>query len=205
MPEPFCKNRAHALICPLNGRARLVATIAAEIERLWNDPVWSKVIAAGVITLIGLILARRGAVFDSWTAGFWRVVSWLGKKHRQAPNVKVVDIDIPPQDNSRGFPLKCYVTLQNNSTECPDVCLSEYRARKVTLKRFTFDVLQVKLRDWCPTGEGVNRVAVLPEQLFRAWVGLDEMKFSGDQVNILRGQMGTLVFLVDGKTVPIDL
>jgi hypothetical protein len=121
-----------------------------------------------------------------------------------ALNVKVVDIHIPPQDDNRTFPLKCYVTLQNNSTTCADVRLSEYRAHKVTLKQFTFDALQVRLRDWEPE-IAVSRVAVFPEQLIRAWVGLDEKKFSADQVNELRGQIGTLILLVDGKPMPIDL
>jgi hypothetical protein len=90
-------------------------------------------------------------------------------------------------------------------TECANVRVSEYRSRTVTLKQFVVDVLQVKLREWCPTSDGVDRLSVLPQQLFRAWIGLDERKFSEDQVNSLRGQIGTLVFLVDGKPVPIDL
>ncbi len=44
-------------------------------------------------------------------------------KYRPAPNIRVVDIVIPDQKPALKltFPLKCYVTMQNNSTECADV------------------------------------------------------------------------------------
>lgn len=135
------------------------------------------------------------------------IAELLGIQRRGEPNIKVVDITIPPQNPALRltFPLKCYVTLQNESTECIEVRVSEYRPRKVTLKQFVLGVLQVNLRGWHPTTDGVDRIAVLPQQSFRAWIGLDEKKFSDVQANELRGEIGTLVFLVDGKPVPIDL
>jgi len=63
----------------------------------------------------------------------------------------------------------------------------------------------LKLGEWCPEDQGVDRIAVLPGQLFRAWVGPDESKFSQEQVTKLRGQLGTLVFLIDGAALNIDL
>jgi len=69
-----------------------------------------------------------------------------------------------------------------------------------------FNVLQLDFHGrWFPQPDGVDRIAVLPQQLFRAWVGIDETKFKQDQVNQLRGRIGTLALMVDGKPVDIDL
>ena len=94
--------------------------------------------------------------------------------------------------------------MQNTSTECADVRVSEYRPRTVTLKQFVLDVLQVQLREWCPR-DGVDRVAVLPQQLFRAWIGIDERKFNEERVRALRGQIGTLVLSIDGQAISVAL
>jgi hypothetical protein len=122
--------------------------------------------------------------------------------HELEPHTEVVDIDIPPQNNGRTFPLKCYVTLRNASAKCADVRLIKYLEKTVPHKRFVPDVLQVNLANkWYPTPDGVDRVSVLPDQLFRAWVGLDHSKFGEDQVKELRGRIGTLVFSINGKPV----
>jgi hypothetical protein len=120
-------------------------------------------------------------------------------------SIEVVDVDIPRQNNSLTFPLKCNVTLRNASVESADVRLIRHIGQTVTPKQFVSDVLQVKLREWCPAQHGVDRVSVLPDQLFRAWVGLDETKFSEGQVKGLLGRIGTLCFLVNGKTVSVDV
>jgi hypothetical protein len=177
------------------------------LARLWDDPVWSKVIAAAVLAVIGSIFAWVGNVFNWWAAGLQRIICWLGMKYRPAPNIRVVDIVIPDQNPALRltFPLKCYVTMQNNSTECADVRVSEYRPRTVTLKQFVLDVLQVQLREWCPRDNGVDRVAVLPHQLFRAWIGIDESRFNEERVRALRGQIGTIVLSVDGVVISVEL
>ena len=66
-------------------------------------------------------------------------------------------------------------------------------------------VLQVKLREWYPDKEGVDRVSVLPGQQFKAWVGADDKKFTKDQLERLRGQIGNLVLKVNGQRVDISL
>lgn len=176
------------------------------LAKLWDDPVWSKVIAAGVVALIGSFFAWVGVVFNLWTAGLRYVIRLLDKKYRPVPDIKVVDIIIPDLNPTLklSFPLKCYVTMQNTSTECADVRVSEYRPRTVTLKQFVLDVLQVQLREWCPR-DGVDRVAVLPQQLFRAWIGIDERKFNEERVRALRGQIGTLVLSIDGQAISVEL
>jgi len=81
----------------------------------------------------------------------------------------------------------------------------EYRPGTVTLKSFRLDVLQLQARTWLPIDHGLERVAVLPGQLFQAWIGVDEGKFSAGLVNEQRGRIGTLVFSVNGKRVDIGL
>lgn len=129
----------------------------------------------------------------------------LEQQKRPEPKIEIVDTDIPGQDNSFQFPLKCYVTLRNASTECADVRLTKYTPRDVIHKQFVSDVLQVKLREWCPAKHGVDRISVLPDQLFRAWVGLDETKSNQDKVKGSLGQIGTLVFSINGTPVSIDV
>jgi hypothetical protein len=202
-----------------------MANITAVTKKIWSDPVFSKVIAQGIIYLIIVLvgLGWVGTLRDWWTSGFWWSVGFalLGgiggiaggfvffshQQYRPEPNIRVVDVIIPEQNPALrlNFPLKCYVTMQNNSTECADVRVSEFRERTVTLKQFLLDVLQVRLHEWYPAIDGVDRVAVLPQQLFRAWIGIDESKFTEDRVRALRGQIGTLVLSVDGKLITIDI
>jgi hypothetical protein len=123
------------------------------------------------------------------------------------PNITKIDVLTVPPDKglTLSFPLKCYVQLRNDSALCADVGLLEYRPGTVTLKSFAVDALQLKLRNWVPVDHGLERIAVLPGQLFRAWIGADDSKFNAVQVNELRGRIGTLVFSVNGKRVDITL
>lgn len=124
------------------------------------------------------------------------------------PSITIVDITIPaPPSEGKGieYPLKCYVQLRNDSPECADIRISEFKPKAVTLKKFPVDVLQVKLREWSPKDEGVDHVAILPGQLFRAWIGADESKFTHDQLRELRGRIGTIVFFVNGQPLNIDV
>jgi hypothetical protein len=47
------------------------------------------------------------------------IAELLGMQRRLEPNIRLVDVTIPPQNPALrlSFPLKCYVTLQNDSTE----------------------------------------------------------------------------------------
>ena len=83
--------------------------------------------------------------------------------------------------------------------------LFEFKSRAVTLKQFPVGVLQLKMHEWCPKDEGTEHIAVLPGQSFRAWVGLDDSKFSHEQVMRLCGELGTLVFSVNGEPFNVDL
>jgi hypothetical protein len=144
----------------------LLAKIAATAARLWDDPVWSKVIAAGIVAILGSVVAWIGTIFNWWKTGLQRLLTMMGARNRPAPNIRFIGAEIPPQNPSLplGFPLKCYVTLQNASTECAEVRVSEYRPLTVTLKQFVFDVLQLNFHGrWFPAPDGVDRIAVLPQ------------------------------------------
>jgi len=49
--------------------------MAAAMRQLWHDPVWSKVIAAGITALAALILAWIGTHILAWIGNF--DYSWL--------------------------------------------------------------------------------------------------------------------------------
>lgn len=46
------------------------------IKRIWNDPVGSKVIAAGILTLLGLLWAAENEIEQLWFA----VERWTGRR-----------------------------------------------------------------------------------------------------------------------------
>jgi hypothetical protein len=126
------------------------------------------------------------------------------------PDIRVIDVEITfspkdPQGRTLTYPLKCYVKLENSSMGCIDVKLSEYIPKKVANKQALSDVLQVRFGGWCPSPDGVGRLAVLPGQLFRAWVGLDETKFTREQVENQRGEIGTLVFSINGDVLNVNI
>jgi hypothetical protein len=117
----------------------------------------------------------------------------------------VIDARAEPAALGAGYPLKYRITMQNNTAMVAEVRIAEYRPKRVTLKRLVLEVLQLWFGEWLPAPDGVDRIAVYPQQQFRAWIGIDESKFNAQQVEALRGQIGTLVLRVDGEEVPVDL
>src|SRR6202007_2218966 len=146
-----------------------------------------------VVAVVSALLALLAAV-TSYS------IARSAKQRTLSPHVSRVSVSIPTPDYNRKppltYPLKCYVTLRNDSTQCADVRLSAYRPRSVTVTDFPLAVLQLRFgREWGPRPDGVDSVAVLPGQLFRAWIGLDDKKFNEEQANeyLLQGDVGTLV------------
>jgi hypothetical protein len=192
------------------------------LKKIWHD-VLSRVIAGVIFALLATVWAA--VHFDWWPRllntypiPFWMLVlialtffSFCFLFSRRRPEFKpiITKIDVlavpPDKGLTLSFPLKCYVQLRNDSVIYADVTLVEYRPGAVTLKTFVVDALQLKLRNWAPTDHSLERIAVLPGQLFRAWVGVDDSKFNAGQVNEQRGRIGTLVFSVNGKRVDINL
>jgi hypothetical protein len=201
--------------------------MAVEMTRLWHDPVWSKVIAAVIIALGSALYAWVGTHwlpeivnFNWWFFGI-ALLGVLGglvggylisrQLDQSKPNITTTSCRISPSpspDTELKFPLKCYITLRNTSTKSADVQLSDYKSTAVTIDEFPFNVLQVQLGGhWFPNPNGASRIAVLPDQTFRAWVGLDHRNYSREFARelLIKGRIGTLVFLVDGKKFNINL
>lgn len=189
------------------------------LKKFWNDPVWSKVIGgvilAAILAIGGLLAPVRtflltGSPVPHWMAvllflilGFEMVILLALVSTRTVRITPVGEVDIVEHPGAH-FPLKVYRTMRNDSTDCVEVLLKDYVAKAVSLKKFVTGVLQVKLREFCPVEEGVERIPVLPGQQFKAWVGADE-KFTKVQLEQLRGKIGTLVFAVNGRRVEMHL
>lgn len=197
------------------------------LSKFWRDPVWSAVlaavIAAGILEAVKRLSSGHSDgwpdFFRAYQIPFWLLISlifltflgfalfWWRKDQLLQPKIALTDVTTRPPATEKGitYPLKCRVQFRNDSTLCADVSISGYKPDTVTIKKFLADVLQIKLREWEPSDHGVDRLAVLPGQFFQAWIGVDESKFNAEQVSKLRGRIGTLILMVNGKRLNIDL
>jgi hypothetical protein len=162
------------------------------LKGVWEDSVWSKVIG-------GLIVAAILSFFALLNSG---VRAWF--KKRMLPNVTVTQIRVSDQPGKM-YPIKIYIELRNDFRKCIEVSLSKYEPKAVTLKRFVPTTLQLSFSSWVPELEGVDRVALLPGQLCRAWVAADESKFTAEQVEGLLGNIGAFGLKVNGKEFTVQL
>lgn len=158
--------------------------------KLWNDPVWSKLIAVaigGIITALGTALRQRLTRLSSIT---------LTVTHRAAA------LDTRP---GVGYPLKYYIEMRNDSSKCVEVAVIKFDPKNMTVKSFPTEVMQVRFHTkWLPD-PSAERVAVLPGQLCRAWIGIDSGKFNEEQVTAAAGSIGTLIVSANKKQFPIEL
>jgi hypothetical protein len=173
------------------------------LAKIWSDPVWSKVVAGLIVALIvWLIPFTRSRV----AAAFWALL------HPQKPDVEPVVkvthvIATPPDGSTRIFPLKLYVTFRNDSEVMADVRVLSYKSEVFKQRELAEGVLTVELLqdNFYPRDFAVNRIAVLPKQRFKAWIGLDEVINEASKINSFTGVLGTLTLSINGKTVPFDL
>jgi hypothetical protein len=108
--------------------------------------------------------------------------------------------ELAPAEQKRTYPLKCSAYLKNESRGCIDVALLRYEQEKIPINIFVPSVLQIAIAgEFVPPHHGADRVAVLPDQQFRAWIAVDENKYSTDEIFGARDHVGTLVFRVNGK------
>lgn len=195
--------------------------MADTIRQIWNDAVGSKLIAWIIQGFIVAVLIPP--LYLAWntfsslpaillTVGVIAVVGLVfilvwKVRNRRTPRIEPVgDVDVT-FDEGAVFRLKCWVRLRNDAAECADVQIINYTQKRVNLT-FVTNVLQINFgNDWYPpTGKpGMERIPVLPGQLFQAWVGVDEKNFNKDQVLALRGQIATLVFRVNGRRLNVDI
>ena len=192
----------------------------------WRDPVVSAVIAAGIVAAIPAIWGAHGLWWQNLLAAYsiplWLIVLVAGlmsaslvfnfRSRRRKPSgvnpqIRFIsaNVSFAALEKSLTFPLKCHFQFCNDSPECVEVRIGGFEPKKVTLKAFVPNVLQVKLRNWSPESEGVDRIAVLPDQIFQAWIGIDEKTFDERRVRDLLGQLGTLLLIVDGNKIPFDV
>lgn len=193
------------------------------LKRIWHDPVWSKVIAAILFAALTGLAGIAWAPVRTFVLATSPIPNWLtallaliiivqgailfAPRPKAQARISAIGDAVIGEDKvpGRGFPLKVYQVMRNDSTESADVAVADYKPRTVTLKQFVTGVLQVKLREWYPDKEGVDRLAVLPGQQFKIWVGVDEGKFTKDQLERLRGKIGTMVLKVNHHLVHIEL
>lgn len=123
------------------------------------------------------------------------------------PKLEMLDISssFEPKPYAHRFPFKCTVTLRNESPETIDVRAIRYEQELIGLKDFSSQALKIKFDStWCPSEESVTRLAVLPSQEFRVWVGLDE-RLDENYIRERHGRMGKLILSVNNTEFPIQI
>jgi hypothetical protein len=110
-------------------------------------------------------------------------------------------------DPKLGYPLKIRMQFRNDSPATVDVRMSHYTANRGPLREpFPLAVLQLKLGgDWLPTQKLEERIAVLPGQHFRAWVGIDHQKMTKQQLEEYKGQVGTIALVANEEIINFAL
>jgi hypothetical protein len=163
------------------------------LKALWNDSVWSKVIAWAITILIG---GMGAAIRFHW----WNRISAVW-----AIKLTMTNGNIICEPWRKGYPLRHYVEMRNDSSKCIEVSVFKYIPNTITVKSFPPEVMQVRFHtEWFPP-EYAERVAVLPGQLCRAWIGIDDRKFNEGQVTAVVGSIGTLVVSANKKHVSFVL
>jgi hypothetical protein len=182
------------------------------VTYLWNDPVWNKVIAG---LFVAFILWVVPPIRTRLKAAFWAFLR--PQKRDAAPVVPVTHVEpvvivthvvaTPPDGKTRVFPLKIYATFRNDSHVMIDVRVLSYTPMFVRQKEFAEGVLTVELRqeNFYPQDIGASRIAVLPGQKFKAWIGVDETTQEASKINSHPGVLGTLTLSINGKPTPFDL
>jgi len=163
------------------------------LKWLWHDSVWSKVIAAAIFGVLASVWASFKFHWIGRLKGFWM------------PTLTKTNVRLSEQPG-KVYPLKYYVEFRNDLTKCVEVSLSAYNAKTVGLKRFVPNTIQLSLNgSWLPEREGVDRIALLPGQICRVWIGVDETKFNAAQVTKLEGSLGVLIVKVNKKDFSVQL
>jgi len=135
----------------------------------YNIPVW----ALGILVVVFyfLILALIGAII------------WKRKRVQSLPaaNVEIRKIEVLATDPAQGsvltFPVKCNLTLLNDSQIPIDVRVLGFEPGAVTLKENKVNTLVLQFHgSWWPSNNSVERVAVFPGQQFRAWIAVDDTR-----------------------------
>jgi hypothetical protein len=166
---------------------------AMTMQSIWHDPVWSKVIASAIFAIIVAIAAQLKFDWLKRISNMWSI------------KLTITTAYVSSQPGA-GYPLKYYVEMRNDSSKCVAVRILRYDSKAISLKSFPPEIMQVRFHTkWYPTDQGAETVAVLPGQLCRAWIGVDENIFTEAQVNAAKGNIGTLVLSVNRKQFSFEL
>jgi hypothetical protein len=191
-------NRGQIMQVAINAVALIATTKGA-----WPDLAANRFFATGALIFYALVAS---VLVSIWQLA--RAVRAGGiQAAPESPEIALLDASVVQlQQGPAQYPLKCRAKMRNESARCIDVQMAGFRPKHVTLKKFETSALQVKLaKDWMPPKEAIDRVAVLPNQEFQAWVGIDETKFTEDAVRRLRGEIGTLVLRINGQPYEVKL
>jgi hypothetical protein len=155
---------------------------------IWQDPVWSKVIAGAI-----------GSIFGG-------VVTALKQRLSRLSSIKLtVTHRAVSGQQGRGHPLKYYVEMLNESSKCIEVGIVKYNPKTITVKSFPPEAMQIRFQsEWFPQASQ-PKVAVLPGQSCRAWIAIDDQKFTEDQVKAATGHIGTLIVSANKKQFSFEL
>ena len=200
------------------------------LKDLWKDPVGAAVIA-GIILAILAWAWEKGTSHPQFFLNTFPVPLWLliafavlfigsawksfaGKRaldgaYNFVPDVSCIDVQVTmaAQGQNLTFPLKCTAYFRNNSKGCVSVHFAKYEQGKIPIKAFRQNVIQVEVsgEGWVPVEHGTDQIAILPNQNFKLWVPIDEAKYSRDEVQGSKGQIGTLVLNVNEKEICIRI
>ena len=196
---------AYKVICACGALACVFVWLDIKPKDLWgwrvtlSLPHWLWLLAALVLFALSIFSSIRS----------FRVRTTTGGDASQADAVKIKKLSdqIDWNGGNTAFPLTLRMQCRNDSGKALGVELKEYRKNRVALaaKGFPPQALQLRFGGaWLPPGY-TNKIAVLPEQQFQAFIGLDETSLGKADVEGHRGKIGTLIFIADGHEVPIDL
>jgi hypothetical protein len=201
----------------------------------WTDPVGSKLIAVALASIAtgiwGKLSTDAGPRFvgSHEQVAYWTIVvlatttvlgvGGLARISRARavvatvpsaaqPRISLVTASVTQANpaDQRTYPVKIRAEFRNDSQSCIDVSIAGFTAGAVTLEKLVTSVLQLKIESsWLPLDEA-ERIAVLPGQMFRLWLGVEKARFtSAEQVTRLLGAVGKLMLMVNGDKREVSL
>lgn len=181
-----------------------------DFKEIWNH-AWGHVLGGLIIGAGGLVWAvfqdhPGGSAFGIGIIGLGVLIWFLFNKLWSIKlTVTHFDTSYYPKPGI-GYPLKYYIEMRNDSGKSIEVSVVKFQPKNIRLKSFPTEVMQVRFHaKWFPSDESVDKVAVYPGQLCRAWIGVNESEFTEQQVKAAVGRIGTLTVSANKKQIPIDL